>query len=207
MRNIIFILALVPIIGTAQITDKLFAEFNIVYVDDLEYTDKDVNSFSPDMYSGHNEKSDIENGINFSVGYKYSANLSFGFTYSEADISASNDIEYYKGSFNDMSAFITYDLYKIQNFMLFGYASMGEIEYEASRYLVFDDSELPVNSPNGTANKMALGFGIKMNMKNNMAVVAKYILNEIDDDGFDGWDYGSGVDRYADISIGLRLDL
>ena len=207
MRNIIFIMALAPIIGKAQITDKLFAEFNIVYVDDLEYTDKDVNSFSPDMYSGHNEKSDIENGINFSVGYKYSANLSFGFTYSEADISASNDIEYYKGSFNDMSTFITYDLYKIQNFMLFGYASMGEIEYKASRYLVFDDSELPINSPNGTANKMALGFGLKMNMKNNMAVVAKYIINEIDDDGFDGWDYGSGVDRYADISIGLRLDL
>jgi hypothetical protein len=46
-----------------------------------------------------------------------------------------------------------------------------------------------------------------MNLKNNTAIVAKYIINEIEDDGFDGWDYGSGVDRYATISIGLKFKL
>ena len=34
-----------------------------------------------------------------------------------------------------------------------------------------------------------------MDLKNHTAIVAKYVINEIEDDSFDGWDYGSGVDR------------
>ena len=67
-------------------------------------------------------------------------------------------------------------------------ASLGQVEYEASRFLVSDDSELTINSPDETANKMALGLGAKMAIKDNMTIVVKYTLNELDDDGFDGWD-------------------
>lgn len=207
MKQLVFIITLMPMIGMAQITDKLFAEVNVVFVNDLEYADKDINPFSPDMSSGHNDKSNIENGLSMSLGYNFSSKLSFGASYVEADISASNDIEYFLGSFADKSVFVNYDLYNIQKLVLFAHASMGEVEYEASRFLVNDDSELPINSPNGTANKKALGIGLNMNLKNNTAIVAKYIINEIEDDGFDGWDYGSGVDRYATISIGLKFKL
>lgn len=196
-----------PFIGRAQITEDLYLEFNTVFVDDLEYTNKDINLFSPDMSSSHNNKSEIEQGVNMSLGYNFSNKLSFGVSYIDADISASNDIEYFSGNFTDKSVFVNYDLYTIQNLVCFAHVSMGEVEYEASRYLVYDDSELSINSPNGKANKKALGLGLQMNLKNHIAIVAKYIINEIEDDGFDGWDYGSGVDRYATMSIGLKINL
>ena len=71
----------------------------------------------------------------------------------------------------------------------------GEVEYRARRFLVYDDSQLPINSPDGKANKKFLCLGLKMDLKNHTAIVAKYVINEIEDDGFEG-DYGSGVDRY-----------
>ena len=46
-----------------------------------------------------------------------------------------------------------------------------------------------------------------MAIKDNMTIVVKYTLNELDDDGFDGWDYGSDTDRYAFMSVGLRMKL
>ena len=46
-----------------------------------------------------------------------------------------------------------------------------------------------------------------MDLKNHTAIVAKYFINEIENDGFDGWDYGSGVDRYATMSIGVKMKL
>ena len=77
MKKLLFIIILIPFIGMAQITDNLFVEFNRVFVDDLKYTDKDINLFSPDMSSSHNSKSDIEMGVSMSLGYNFSDKLSF----------------------------------------------------------------------------------------------------------------------------------
>ena len=71
MKKLLFIIILIPFIGMAQITDNLFVEFNRVFVDDLKYTDKDINLFSPDMSSSHNSKSDIEMGVSMSLGYNF----------------------------------------------------------------------------------------------------------------------------------------
>ena len=207
MKNIILILALLPMVSMAQITDKLFAEVSFGLVEDIEHTDKDINLFSPDMSSSHSSDAELENGFDISIGYQYSEKIAVGFSYLDAEISGSNDVEYFQGEFTDMSAFIQYDLYQVKNIMFFADASLGQVEYEASRFLVSDDSELPINSPDGTANKMALGLGAKMAIKDNMTIVVKYTLNELDDDGFDGWDYGSDTDRYAFMSVGLRMKL
>ena len=207
MKNILLILALLPMVSMAQITDKLFAEVSFGLVEDIEHTDKDINLFSPDMSSSHSSDAELENGFDISIGYQYSEKIAVGFSYLDAEISGSNDVEYFQGEFTDMSAFIQYDLYQVKNIMFFADASLGQVEYEASRFLVSDDSELPINSPEGTANKMALGLGAKMAIKDNMTIVVKYTLNELDDDGFDGWDYGSDTDRYAFMSVGLRMKL
>ncbi|MEJ6794462.1 MAG: outer membrane beta-barrel protein [Flavobacteriales bacterium] len=207
MKNILLILALLPMVSMAQITDKLFAEVSFGLVEDIEHTDKDINLFSPDMSSSHSSDAELENGFDISIGYQYSEKIAVGFSYLDAEISGSNDVEYFQGEFTDMSAFIQYDLYQVKNIMFFADASLGQVEYEASRFLVSDDSELPINSPDGTANKMALGLGAKMAIKDNMTIVVKYTLNELDDDGFDGWDYGSDTDRYAFMSVGLRMKL
>ena len=207
MKNIILIIALLPMVSMAQITDKLFAEVSFGLVEDIEHTDKDINLFSPDMSSSHSSDAELENGFDISIGYQYSEKIAVGFSYLDAEISGSNDVEYFQGEFTDMSAFIQYDLYQVKNIMFFADASLGQVEYEASRFLVSDDSELPINSPDGTANKMALGLGAKMAIKDNMTIVVKYTLNELDDDGFDGWDYGSDTDRYAFMSVGLRMKL
>ena len=207
MKNILLILALLPMVSMAQITDKLFAEVSFGIVEDIEHTDKDIDLFSPDMSRSHSSDAELENGFDISIGYQYSEKIAVGFSYLDAEISGSNDVEYFQGEFTDMSAFIQYDLYQVKNIMFFADASLGQVEYEASRFLVSDDSELPINSPDGTANKMALGLGAKMAVKDNMTIVVKYTLNELDDDGFDGWDYGSDTDRYAFMSVGLRMKL
>tara|TARA_B110000977_G_C11014847_1_gene469054 strand:- start:2 stop:631 length:630 start_codon:yes stop_codon:yes gene_type:complete len=207
MKNAILILALLPMVSMAQVKEKLFVEASIGLVEDLEYKDKDINMFSPDMSSRHSNKSGLENGLDLSIGYQYSDKLVFGINFLEAEISASNDVEYFQGEFNDINAFIQYDIYQIKKMMFFANASLGQVEYEASRFLVSDDSELTINSPEGTANKMALGIGAKMQFKENLSILLKYTLNELNDDGFDGWDYGSGVDRYAYISLALRMKL
>ena len=207
MKNILLILALLPMVSMAQITDKLFAEVSFGLVEDIEHTDKDINLLSPDMSTSHSSDAELENGFDISIGYQYSEKIAVGFSYLDAEISGSNDVEYFQGEFTDMSAFIQYDLYQVKNIMFFADASLGQVEYEASRFLVSDDSELPINSPDGTANKMALGLGAKMAVKDNMTIVVKYTLNELDDDGFDGWDYGSDTDRYAFMSVGLRMKL
>lgn len=207
MKNILLILALLPMVSMAQITDKLFAEVSFGLVEDIEHTDKDINLFSPDMSTSHSSDAELENGFDISIGYQYSEKIAVGFSYLDAEISGSNDVEYFQGEFTDMSAFIQYDLYQVKNIIFFADASLGQVEYEASRFLVSDDSELPINSPDGTANKMALGLGAKMAIKDNMTIVVKYTLNELDDDGFDGWDYGSDTDRYAFMSVGLRMKL
>ena len=49
MKKLLFIITLIMSNYTG-----FFVEFNIIFVDDLEYTDKDINLFSPDMSSGHN---------------------------------------------------------------------------------------------------------------------------------------------------------
>ena len=207
MKNILLILALLPMVSMAQITDKLFAEVSFGLVEDIEHPDKDINLFSPDMSTSHSSDAELENGFDISIGYQYSEKIAVGFSYLDAEISGSNDVEYFQGEFTDMSAFIQYDLYQVKNIIFFADASLGQVEYEASRFLVSDDSELPINSPDGTANKMALGLGAKMAVKDNMTIVVKYTLNELDDDGFDGWDYGSDTDRYAFMSVGLRMKL
>ena len=40
-----------------------------------------------------------------------------------------------------------------------------------------------------------------------MTIAVRWTLNELDNDGFDGWDYGSDTDRNAFISAGLRINL
>lgn len=190
-------------LSIAQISDKLFAEVSLGLVKDLKYTDKDINLFSPDMSSSRHQ---LEHGKELSIGYQYSKKIALGVSYLDARIYGSNDIEYFKGNFTDLSAFIQYDLYKIQNVILFATAAAGKTEYAASRFLVYDDTRLPINSPDGKANKKALGIGAKADCKNNISIVAKYTVNEVDDDGFDGWDYGSNVDRYGFMSIGVRMN-
>ena len=49
----------------------------------------------------------------------------------------------------------------------------------------------------------------KINQLTNDAVEISLsiVRNKIQDDGFDGWDYGSGSDQYLYKSVGLRLYL
>ena len=140
------------------------------------------------MSTSHSSDAELENGFDISIDYQFSEKIAVEFSYLDAEISVSNDVEYFQVEFTDMSAFIQYDLYQVKNIFFFTDASLGQVEYEASRFLVSDDSELPINSPDGTANKMALGLGAKMAIKDNMTIEVKYTLNELDDDGFDGWD-------------------
>ncbi len=77
--------------------------------------------------------------------------------------------------------------------------------YEAKRFLTSDNSELTINSREGRAFKVAIAFGLKMKFSNDIQLIFKHNISRINDDGFDGWDYGTNVDLYSFSSINLRL--
>ncbi len=70
-------------------------------------------------------------------------------------------------------------------------------------YLLFDNTEIPINSPEGDATKFNYGYGIKILLGDNFMLSVKTTRDTVEDDGFDGWDYGTDIDKFSYHSVGL----
>ena len=80
-----------------------------------------------------------------------------------------------------------------------------DINYESKRYLIYDDTELTINSPSGEASKYNFGGGIKILLTDYLLLTASTTMDVVDDDGFDGWDYGTNIDKFSYHSVGLTI--
>ncbi len=78
--------------------------------------------------------------------------------------------------------------------------------WSATRSLIFDEGTIPLSIHEGKADKYSYGGGVRYKF-DAVEISLSIVRNKIQDDGFDGWDYGSGSDQYLYKSVGLRLYL
>lgn len=208
MKKILLIVLLLPILSFAQSLDSLIViDLGFGLAKDLSYTNKDVNDYSPDMSSYFDNEKVLKNGVEFNIAYKLNKKCLVGFDFLNSSIYGYNNVEYFEGKFNEKNFFIEYDILNFKMIDAFLNASTGLVDYEAKRFLLLDDTELSINSPNGRDFKSAVAFGLKLNFINDIQLIFKYNFTRIYDDGFDGWDYGTDVDLYSFRSVNLRLPL
>lgn len=202
MKNILILILFFPLYLFAQTEEgTLIVGVNYGFVQDASFTDLDVNEYSPDMSSTFSES---DKGFQISVGYKLSK-LTIGANYRNCNITGKNDIEYHESSFNERNIFMEYDLIEKGDFIFFVSGSYGSLNYDSKRYLVFDDTELPINSPDGDGTKFNYGFGVKILLGDNFMLSVQTTRDTVEDDGFDGWDYGTEKDKFSYHSIGLSF--
>lgn len=208
MKRLLLIIVLSPLLTYSQLKDSLiFLDFGIGFTSDLNYPNKDVNSFSPDMSSSFSHETIVKRGVEFNVGYQIREKWAMGFGLMVAEIYGYNNIEYYNGKFNEKKLFIQYDIFNVKNVDVFSSFSTAIVNYEAQRFLVKDNTQLVINSPDGQTYKMGLDLGLKINFKSDINLLLKHSVNKVFDDGFDGWDYGTDIDLYSFTSATLRVPL
>ena len=200
MKNILTLILFFPLSLFSQIEEgRLVVGMDYGFVQDVSFTDLDVNEYSPDMSSTISES---DKGLQINVGYKLSK-VTLGVNYKNCNITGENDIEYHQTKFNERNIFIEYDLISKNNFIFFVSGAYGSLNYDSKRYLLFDNTEIPINSPEGDATKFNYGYGIKILLGDNFMLSVKTTRDTVEDDGFDGWDYGTDIDKFSYHSVGL----
>ena len=205
MKRIFLAVLLIPTIVFSQSKGDYFVQYNYGQVFD-RYNKDDLNPYSPDVQSEFQGRDDIEMGTRYSFGYYISDQITLGVDYMDAQISGANAIEYYNGEFNEKNIFANYEMGESNGMTFFGTISYGHVEFSSKRYFMFDNAEISLNTANGTSKKFAYGGGLSCKLDDNIEISLS-ITNSILDDGFDGWDYGSGSDQYLYKSFGLRIYL
>ena len=206
-RIIILCFAIAPVFLWAQELGGFYISYNYGVVEDVFYPDLDVNPFSPDMASDFEGSPDYRNASQYNLGYQISEKLIVGISYMDGEICGSNLIESYEGAFTEYNAFAQYDVLELNQAVVYASASIGQVDFSASRNLVLDDGAFPHASYAGSSDKFNYGLGIRIPIGGKVSLTFDYTFDEVQHDGFDGWDYGSGVDRYTFKSIGLRCYL
>jgi len=207
MKKILVLAILIPNLCLGQINNEIFFDYQYGRLLDEFNPEMDINPYSPDMQTGFRDRDDIMYGVKYSIGYYLTNALSVGINYMDEEISGSNDIESYVTSFTERNVFASYDLIKINRFILFTRISIGDIVFSNQRKLINDGYLVPGNFINLSTNKTSYGGGLLIKLTDNLKISFNISRNLVAHDGFDGWDYGSGKDQFLYQSIGIRANL
>lgn len=196
-----------PFMVFSQVEGDYFLQYNKGYVYDEFNDEMDINPWSPDMQTEYEGKDDVKEGVRYSLGYCLTDGLVIGLNYMSSEIAGSNNIECYEGEFTEKNLFASYTILSADNLSLFATGSYGKVEWSATRELNFDGGVFPLNTYEGEAKKYAYGCGVSYMLTQDLELSFEVSRNEIEHDGFDGWDYGSNSDQYLYKTIGIRLYL
>jgi len=199
------ILAFTPFFLIGQVKGDYTLRINSGMVFDENHPDLDIDEHSPDFYSEYNDRDDVKNAFKLSGGYYLKDNLLIALSYMNSEIAGSNDIEYWNGEFTETSLFAEYELFEKHGLGVYATGGGGRIDFEAFRNLMLDDGQVPLNSYSGTSSKYQYGGGITYVVNDMFKLNVELSRNIVNHDGFDGWDYGSGEDRYLYKSIGISF--
>jgi hypothetical protein len=204
MKKILFAILVLPSLLFGQQKGDYFLQFNYGLVYDEYVPDMDINEWSPDLQSEFNGRDDVKEGSQYSFGYHISKKFSLAINYMDAEISGSNSIESYDGKFTEKNVVANFDVLEVNNFIFFTIGSYGKVDWLATRSLISDDFEIAFSENKGQADKYGYGGGIKYKF-DDVVISLNILRNEIQHDGFDGWDYETGSDQYLYKSVGVRL--
>lgn len=202
-----FCFAISPALLWAQEPGGFYISYNHGVVEDVYYPDLDVNPFSPDMASDYDGGVEHRKANQYILGYQISEKLVLGLNYMDGEICGSNLIESYEGAFSEYNAFAQYDVFTFNQAVVYASGSIGQVDFSASRSLVLDDGAFPHASYAGSSDKFNYSLGVRIPIGGKVSLTLNCTFDEVKHDGFDDWDYGSGVDRYTFKSIGLRCYL
>ena len=171
---------------------------------DVLYARKDINDYSPDMKT--KGLSSLGYVSQYSLERKYLDKFQYGIKLNFGTIKGENDIETYKGSFSEFSFTGRYSFFERPSlFKAYFSSSLGMASFRANRTLSFDGGSLPLNIEKGSSLKWDCSLGLERHLSSNILCYAEAVFNEIRHDGFDGWDYGTGVDKYNLYAIGFKF--
>ena len=206
MKKILaIILAITPFLLMGQVKGDYMLRVNYGMVFDENHTDLDIDEHSPDLYSEYNGRDDVKNALKFSGGYYLKENLLIGLSYMNSEISGSNDIEFWDGEFTETSLFAEYEFFEEDGLGIYATGGGGTIDFDAFRSLMLDDGQVPLNSYSDNAIKYHYGGGVTYVINDLIKLNLEISRNIVNHDGFDGWDYGSGEDRYLYKSVGISF--
>tara|TARA_B100000795_G_C22784808_1_gene434099 strand:+ start:1043 stop:1774 length:732 start_codon:yes stop_codon:yes gene_type:complete len=206
MKKILaIILAVTPFLLIGQVKGDYMLRVNYGEILDENHPDLDIDEHSPDLYSEYNGRDDVKNAYKLSGGYYLMDNLLIGLSYMNSEISGSNDIEFWDGEFTETSFFAEYEFFEKDGLGIYATGGGGKIDFDAFRSLMIDDGQVPLNSYSGSSIKFQYGGGITYVVNDFIKLNLELSRNIVTNDGFDGWDYGSGQDRYLYKSIGISF--
>src|SRR5690606_24632902 len=121
-----------------------------------------------------------------------------------------NDVEYFQNTFTqgyvDM-IFILSNLDFLHNnsrWNFYGKAGIGYGKFEAEQFLIVDDAS--DGSLAGNFWETHLGAGIQYEVSNYLRLELESNYNIARNDGFDGYDHGSGSDPYLTTALGITYN-
>ncbi len=158
---------------------------------------------------GNQDKFDYNLGINMGVALSPVFTLYGNYQYGL--LSGSNDIgEYYQTDFMQYGLgmrFMFHNLTRrsagLKKWNVVPYAGISLIDFTAQRFLSNDQSL--ISTVEGKQDISAnLGLEVAYNLNRNWAIFLNSGYNWVNNDGLDGYDYGTGQDQFLRNNLGLR---
>lgn len=209
MRLVVAIILLCSTLGLkaqeeqlAELRDGYIVGTSLGMSYDVSYTSKDINEYSSDMES----LTEFGYVSHYQFGRNYGSKVQYGLKLNFGTVKGENEIEKAKTSFVELSAFSRYSFLNIPDIInVYASASVGLVEFKSTRYLMFDNARIPLNTGRDRGMKWDYAIGVERALSDNIICFAEACFNEVRHDGFDGWDYGTNVDRYNFYSLGMKF--
>jgi outer membrane protein OmpA-like peptidoglycan-associated protein len=180
---------------------------------DLKFTGYDRIGFDVvgnDVWGLNGEKTRFDMAGGFDLSYFFSPLFSIDAGIDFGSMTGANDVEYYNSTVRFYSFGANLSLKRNKNvenyrWVPFARISTGLVDYDAERFFISDDGR--ISGESGTAFQMGIGLGMRYHITNNLHGFISTEFRTVFNDGFDGYDYGSGRDHLMQTMIGIRYTL
>lgn len=180
---------------------------NAGHLYDLLVTSKDGSQASGDLKGLSGTKTNFDLGYGLYVEKQFNPLFGLQLGLNGGNITGANELEYYEGSFTDFNLNMTFNFSNLgllnmdSPWNLYSKAGLGLMSYSSERFLNFDDASN--NSEENSVLSSNFGLGLRYQINNKWRLEIQSNYKAVFNDGFDGWDYGSGADQFIYSSVGV----
>lgn len=164
-----------------------------------------------DMRGLYTDQDNFDYNFGLNMGVALSPVFSLYGNYQYGVLSGSNDIgEYYQTDFMQYGLglrFLFHNLTRrsagLKKWTFVPYAGLNLTDFTAKRYLLNDQSL--ISTVEGKQDIAAnAGLELAYNLNRNWSILLKTGYNWVNNDGLDGYDYGTGQDQFLRSNLGIR---
>lgn len=194
----------------AELNNKLNSwsvGINTGHIYDLFVTSRDGDQASGDLKGLNGDKTSFDLGYGIYVEKQFNPLFGLQLGFNGGNITGANEFEYYEGSFSDLNLNMTFNfsnlgLKNMQSpWNFYARTGLGLLSYTSERFLIFDDASN--NEEESSTLSTNLGLGLRYQINTHWRAELQTNYQAVFNDGFDGWDYGSGADQFIYTSLGV----